>query len=474
MHSEDTLHVLKDYFAGEQSMSSNRQRKIPHVPHLLLLTFFLVATPPPGLAQYPGKISEAQKATPILRSVAVLEWTGDPGKPKSSRLIPITVFDQGDYQDGGLYMARPAPLAVLSDTLYELQVSGVPKGYFDVTSAGKLDDTWFGYGAWRPLRAPAPPKNTQSRLTPEVVVDVDDDKPHLKRHPGSEAPEDAGKPGTSTSASSSSSQKASTQDQKSSQTSTQSAPDDPDRPHLRKRSQPAETNTNAEAGVEAMAPGSGDDPDRPKLHRGQPPPETTVVADKLTGIPEGLQQMVAVSDASDRPEHSFIYSWANKDEETTARTALEQLAMQALTPKATPHPKVSPTTRRRTTVATPPPPPKPQFEEEQFRTFELAYGSGATMVFFGRTEGEGSAQRFVTLIAQTDLYGTPQILLKKTTDGAHLDDTPQMRFIDAVDANGGNRGQLLFEMRGETKRQFVLYNVTRGQAEQVFATANLP
>jgi hypothetical protein len=469
MQSRDTLHVLKYYFAGEQHMSSHGREKTLFTPYLLLLACLAVGITLPTYAQYPGKIGETQKDTPVLRSVAVLEWTGDAEKPKASRLIPVTVFDQGDYQDGGLYMARPAPLAVISDTLYELQVSGIPKGYFGVTTAGKLDDTWFGYGSWRPLRPPTVPKAVQGKLTPEVVVDVDDDKPHLKRHPGSEAPEDSGKPGTKSSPSDS--QKTSSQGQKPPQTSTQQAPDDPDRPHLRKRSQPAKD--TSVAGVEAMAPNSGNDPDRPKLHRGQPPATTIVVADKLTGTPEGLQQMVAVSDASNRPEHSFVYSWANKDQETAARSALEQLAWQEFAPKAPARPKTTPTTRRRTSVAAPTP-PKPQFAEEQFKTFELAYGSGATMVFFGRTEGEGSAQRFITLIAQADLYGTPQVLLKKTTDGAHLDDAPQMRLVDAVDANGGNRGQLLFELRGQTKRQFVLYSVTRGQAEQVFATANLP
>ena len=45
---------------------------------------------------------------------------------------------------------------------------------------------------------------------------------------------------------------------------------------------------------------------------------------------------------------------------------------------------------------------------------------------------------------------------------------PRMRLVDAVDAMADNRGELLFELRGETQRQFALYRVLRGQAEQTF------
>jgi hypothetical protein len=77
-------------------------------------------------------------------------------------------------------------------------------------------------------------------------------------------------------------------------------------------------------------------------------------------------------------------------------------------------------------------------------------------------------QKFVTLIAQPDLYGNVLVLKKSVTDGAHLDEKPRMRLIDAVDAMADNRGELLFELRGATERQFALYRVLRGQAEPLF------
>ena len=76
----------------------------------------------PALAQYPGHTQKDDQKKPAPpRATSVLEWVGDPGKPKASRIVPVTVFVDGHYQDGGLYLAQPAPLAVRGDTVYELE-----------------------------------------------------------------------------------------------------------------------------------------------------------------------------------------------------------------------------------------------------------------------------------------------------------------------------------------------------------------
>jgi hypothetical protein len=91
-------------------------------------------------------------------------------------------------------------------------------------------------------------------------------------------------------------------------------------------------------------------------------------------------------------------------------------------------------------------------------------------VLTAHTDGPPAQQKYVTLIAQPDLYGSLLVLFKSVTDGAHLDDTPRMRLVDAVDAMADNRGELLFELRGQTQRQFALYRVLRGTAKELFVT----
>ena len=75
-------------------------------------------------AQYPGRVTKTDQSTPVLRSVAVLEWTGEEGKPTASRLVPVAVFDGAQLNDGTIYLNRPEPLALAGGTEYELQKAG--------------------------------------------------------------------------------------------------------------------------------------------------------------------------------------------------------------------------------------------------------------------------------------------------------------------------------------------------------------
>ncbi len=72
----------------------------------------LILLPALTWGQYPGQIKKPSKDTPDLRAIAVLEWTGELGKPKACRMIPVTVFDGEKLQDASIYLARPQPLAL--------------------------------------------------------------------------------------------------------------------------------------------------------------------------------------------------------------------------------------------------------------------------------------------------------------------------------------------------------------------------
>src|SRR4051794_16594993 len=133
-----------------------------------------------ALAQYPGQVKKKSKDAPDLRAVAVLEWTGEPGKPKACRIVPVTVFDGEKLQDAGIYMARPQPLALTGEVEYELKNNGKTFALFDIQNAGQEQGSWVGYGKWKPLPAPKPPK----AIAPEKIDDIQDEKPVLHRKHG--------------------------------------------------------------------------------------------------------------------------------------------------------------------------------------------------------------------------------------------------------------------------------------------------
>jgi hypothetical protein len=469
---------------------------------LAILAGLLVAVS--ASAQYPGQITKKDKDTPELRAVAVLEWTGDLSKPKTSRLVPITGFDGEQLQDGGVYLARPQPLAVGAGVEYMLQKNGARLGLFDVQNAGQEQGSWVGFGTWKPTPV-AKPK-------PAPVMDrgkVDEeasDKPTLHRkHSGdtsaggdsgsssggqAQAP-DPDRPTLHKKSSDDESGNANSGSTPSSTSGSTPAPD-PDKPTLHKAPNASQTsgtdtsNSSASAsdpdrpqlkrGKQKQAADEGyveslntTDPDRPRLMRGKSTSGGPEVTPTLMGLPSDMEQAVAVSDPKNRPEHPWDYSWADPADEVKMKAALEDIARTALgiQPKPAPAPKRTTTARVRSKPAPPAPPP---LADEEFRVFELAYGSGATLVLTAHTDGLPAQQRYVTLIAQPDLYGSLLVLFKSVTDGAHLDDTPRMRLVDAVDALADNRGELLFELRGQTQRQFALYRVLRGTAKELFVT----
>jgi hypothetical protein len=457
-----------------------------------------------ALAQYPGQVSKkTTDKTPELRAVAVLEWTGEAGKPKASRIVPVTIFDGERLQDGGLYLARPYPLAVAGEVEYELKQNGRTVGLFDIKNAGQVQGSWVGFGDWKPL----PKSKTEAGPPPKIDEDYgSDDKPVLHRkHPtdegsakpgsgtdtkASSAPEDPDRPKLHKGSGDDSSRAGSSSDpdhptlhkktdDSSTDTAAGSAPVDPDRPVL-KEPKPKSEPTTAPADDLGLVSSLPDvtDPDRPRLKRGLSSGSGVKVTPTLMGLPPDMQQAVAVSDAHNRPDHPWTYSWANPDDEHKMKSQLEDIARQALglaqpPAPARPAPKAGSRTaaarRKAAQQAAAPVEPAP-LEDEQFRVFELSYGSGATMVLTAHTAGAKADEKFVTLIAQPDLYGNVLVVMKSVTDGAHLDETPRMRLVDAVDALADNRGELLFELRGDTSRQFALFRVLRGRADKLFVT----
>jgi hypothetical protein len=536
-------------------------------PTLLTLALRMLASLPlafslvmPAAAQYTGHTAndKQKKAAVEPRAISVLEWIGTPGKPVASRIVPVAVYVNGQYQDGGLYLAQPEPLTVQTDTLYELEKAGVPQGNFYVAGGQDVGGAWFGYGQWKPLSAPKPVKKLpQSKVPPTVVQDHDPDRPHFKgggpqssgststgsntsssgsstastSSPASSAPAspatDPDKPilhrrtdstdsssgttssssGTTASSGSGSSGAASPtsnagttnsddpdkptlhrRDSTVSDTGAGTAPDDPDRPHLKKHSETAAGSGSGDDGSPVSSVNEAD-PDRPRMSRGVPAQaEKALDMSKLSALPADLQQMAAISDPAVREEHVFTYSWPDPDEATKMQAAVEALAVKVVLANVAPAPAAmtTPAPAKRTTgpkstlARQVPPKALPVvLQDKDFRAFELTYSGGATLVFtakalVGPNNAGVTLEKYVTLIAQPDFDGDPQIRLQSVTDAKHLDITPRMRLVDAVDTRGDNQADLLFELRRSTDRQFAIYHMRGSHAEQAFATESLP
>ena len=434
-------------------------------------------------AQYPGHVDSQQKAaaTSTLRSVAVLEWTGDRNHPNATRLVPVSLFDGQHLQDAALYLARPVPLALDSGTEYEVEGSGLPQGWFDIDGAREIGNDWFGFGKWKPYVPPPPKKLHPSRNPPTVVHDKSDDpeKPHFVRRDQSTG---AANPNGTANSGSTSAGKTSDSTQAS------STPVDPDRPRLRRR--PDEDKPQPQAAAAAPeSPSAAPDPDRPRLSHGIPA-DLKNEPKPLEITPIAIGQIVAVSDANSVAKESFGYDWGSPADAASAQKELEARAAQLLADAkpaaaspssaakqaattdhaATHHPATHHSATRRVAKAKPLEAASP-LTDVHFSAFALTYGSGPTLVLTAR---EASGTRSIAVIALQDIYGKIQVLWHSVTDDEHLDVTPRMKLIDAVDPRGDGRANLLFEERNNTDRRFALYVVGADNAEQVFATDPLP
>src|SRR5262249_42051935 len=151
-------------------------------------------------------------------------------------------------QPGGLYLAQPAPLTVLSGTVYELEKAGNPKGLFSVNGAQNLEGSWIAVGSVKPTMVVAKAKPPMSKHPPEVVKDtntgtasIDSDRPTLHRKDGSD----------SGSTSASNTQPASG--------GSNTSPSDPDKPTLHRRDASDSSGSSGTSGT------SSDDADKPTL-----------------------------------------------------------------------------------------------------------------------------------------------------------------------------------------------------------------
>jgi hypothetical protein len=477
---------------------------MPHRPSIAALLCF--AAPLAATAQM-HKVAPPEKVT---RAIAVYEWTGDLARPTAARIVPVTLFINGHMEEAGTYLTQPMPFALQTGDVYSIEQAGKAQGTVDIDYArnilppGSTADVaaigaWYGYGKYAPLPPPSKPTPLKASAHPSAIVggvNDDDARPHfVGKQPNQ--PDDNPTPTKSSTGSSTTNsddpdrphlgrRDGTDSSTTTASTDTGSVPDsDPDRPTLRHRDPEREgkpkKQKQSDSAVIPMATSLNDDPNRPTMRRGKPAGGDTTP--ELKTLPLDLHQVVAVSDAVNREPHIFTREWDSPTDRTETLTALEALAQPriakylatwhlsapSLTPASTPTPPHR--------LKTQPPIPKtqspPTLLEEQLAPYTLSYGGLPTFVYTAQSPIAVGGPVYITLVAQRLPSGEMQVALSNVTDAAHLDRTPWLRPIDAVDPDWSHRADLLFEVRGQTTRQFALYRLTTAQAEQQFITGTI-
>ena len=79
---------------------------------------------------------------------------------------------------------------------------------------------------------------------------------------------------------------------------------------------------------------------------------------------------------------------------------------------------------------------------------------------------------WVVLVAYPDIYHNLHKLYSGITDKFHLDMTPRLELIDAVDADGDGRGELLFRETSDIGTGWAIYRVTADKLWKMFDSLN--
>jgi len=271
-------------------------------------------------------------------------------------------------------------------------------------------------------------------------------------------------------------------------------------------SKPAEAKADDHANVPASDSGAAE-ANRPRLRRGKPVeplPDDAVpgysrpgaaaassaadaaktVAAKADAVPVDL--VPAISDATGPEPRSFGFEWL-KDEEGERRQQMVELAKQQVRAyvearaKARIAPGPAPSAGARHTASTKAAAKTrdPILENVQMKAFDVWTTNQPVLVFSAQAhmpppaggpqaDADSELQYSVLLVAYPDTYNNLHKIYVGVTDKYHLDLTPRLELIDAVDADGDGRGELLFREITDGGSGWVIYRASADKLWKMF------
>jgi hypothetical protein len=213
-------------------------------------------------------------------------------------------------------------------------------------------------------------------------------------------------------------------------------------------------------------------------------PDAKAAKDSAAALPQ-FTFIPAISDAGGPDARPYTYDVKPAEEAIYRNKMLDLAAAQiraqanAATKDAAATPKKSSATKSAAKSAGKL--PTPAFDDVSLRIFDLSNSNEPVLVLSAKTHpvvvsagvpasatGNVEEPKEITLIACTNLEGELRKLFFSQTDSRHLDATPRMELIDAVDADGDGRGELLFRRTFDDGSAYAIYRVTADRLWPLF------
>ena len=455
-----------------------------------------------------AQVAQRSSVSKGPRAVGLLRLHPD-GK---AELIPVSIMVDGKFFDANAYKAAPVPMALESGTVYEAERTGDSLGFFTVTQVMQQKNSFIGNGKWRPAGFVEPSIGMKAEASPREA----EDKPPTLRRGGSSAtqpdkePTDskADKTGSPTTTKPAPPAPADDDDRPRLKSSTPSS-NDPPKDQTSQSTAPQASQTTATTSAPASSPADSEpepeDPSRPKLRRGKQSPvpapktssspkpaaksaagaSTTESSKKDSHAPvdapaaaAGVQVIPAISDANGPEPRPYSYDMKPKEEQSFRKKILGVAAEEVWKQAQLYDPSLAaaggPSSRPRKGTNAASKTPQPTFEDVKLRVFDVATNNEPILVLTatatypqrggkGEASGQPAPSYYITLVAHSDMYGELRKLLSAVTDDRHLDVSPRMSLVDAVDADGDGRAELLFEQVYDTGKTYVIYRVGADQ-----------